>query len=106
MTIVKDCDALTADGGGSRSSRSSSRSRSSGKREGSVIAEASVLGHLTVITAAFREKRVWSEKKNGSTGTGNGTVTQVPTKPAEHPKKNEQKERERRGREAEGKRER
>lgn len=55
---------------------------------GSVIAEASVLGHLTVITAAFREKRVWSEKKNGSTGTRNGTVTQVPTKPAEHPKKN------------------
>lgn len=87
MTIVKDCDALTADGGGSRSSNSS-RSRGSGKREGSVIAEASVLGHLTVITAAFREKRVWSEKKNGSTGTGNGTVTQVPTKPAEHPKKN------------------
>lgn len=73
---------------------------------GSAIAEASVLGHLTVITAAFREKRVWSEKKNGSTGTGNGTVTQVPTKPAEHPKKNQQKEREARGREAEGKRER
>lgn len=63
------------------------------------------MGHLTVITAAFREKRVWIEEKNAAAGTGNGTVAQVPTKPAEHPKKNWQKERERgRGKKTEGER--
>lgn len=37
---------------------------------------------------------MWIEEKNAAAGTGNGTVAQVPTKPAEHPKKNWQKERE------------